>query len=46
MCHTALLCMFVWMLLKAMFIHMERRCRHVSFSFSGHRLHRGEGDWV
>jgi hypothetical protein len=37
-CHTVLLCLVVWMLLKVVFMHMESRWRHVSTSCSGQRL--------
>jgi hypothetical protein len=39
---TILLCLFVWRLLMCWFMPCDRRRRHVSFSWSGQRLHRGE----
>ena len=31
-CHTTLLCLVVWMLLRVAFVHTKGRWRHVSFS--------------
>ena len=39
---TILLCLFVWRLLMCWFMPYDRRRRHVSFSWSGQRLHSGE----
>jgi hypothetical protein len=44
--HIALLCWVVQMLLRVVFVHMERKWKHVSVSSSGHRLQRGERNWV
>jgi hypothetical protein len=32
------------MLIKVVFVHMERRWRHMSFLISGHMLEGGEGE--
>jgi hypothetical protein len=43
-CHTVSFWdLVVIMLLRVMFVHMERRWRHVSFLCSGHG---GQGNWV
>ena len=34
-CHTVLLCLVVWMLLKVVFMHIESRWRHVLVLCSG-----------
>lgn len=39
---TILFYRFVWRLLMCLFVQHDSKCRHVSYSLSGHRTHSGK----
>lgn len=45
-CETALLCLEAQMVLRVVYVHVEKLWKHVLVSSSGQRLQRGEGHWV